>query len=696
MSEADSVFQEEAREHLSALEQALLVLEDEPTNADQIALAFRAIHTIKGAGGMFGYDHLSEFTHHLESFLDEVRAGTLALSPAIIELFLRSRDHLERLLDSLEPGTTARAESDALLTELQALKGGKAEMAVAMPAAGSAIEAPADRLYRLLIKPHSGAFADGLDPLPVLRELRALGESWLSTELDSAADAEFDPEQCALKFTLYLRTTRPRSQIDDAFLFVSDDWQIDIETLDPDGDYRLGDLLVAHGLKSSGIEAALEQGPKTGELITEAGLADNQVVAQALDEQSFIRKQQSELQSQTDATVKVPARKLDTLMDLIGELVIVQARLDQLATETADDRFDLVSEELERLSTDLRDTAFDIRMLPIGTTFGRFRRLVRDLSRDLEKDIVLETEGGDTELDKMVIDRLADPLVHLIRNSIDHGIEMPEARVAQGKPARGHIRLSAMHRDGSVHILIEDDGAGLNAQKIRQRAIERGLIEAEDDRPDADIYPLIFEPGFSTAAQVSDISGRGVGMDVVKRSVTDLRGRIQLESEPGQGSTVRIILPMTLAIIEGLLVRVGSSHFVIPLDMVEECIEARTEVNGSAGAIGLALFRGERIPSLTLRRWFAIDGNVPPIAQTVVTRIDGQRYGLTVDEVIGQYQTVIKNMGRLYRATRGVMGATILGDGSVAMILDIPELTEELATARAQTQRRNEPTERLL
>jgi len=696
MSEADAVFQEEAREHLSTLEEALLVLEEAPTDAEQIALAFRAIHTIKGAGGMFGYDHLSEFTHHLESFLDEVRNGTLALSPPIIQLFLRSRDHLEHLLDSLEPSAAARAESDALLSELQALKGGKAspDMTTATPATGPT-EAAADRLYRLLIQPHGGAFADGLDPLPVLRELRALGDSWLSTELDSA-DAGFDPERCALKFTLYLRTSEPRSQIDDAFLFVSDDWHIDIETLDPDGEYRLGDLLVAHGLASSGIEAALEQGPKTGELLAEAGLADQQVVGQALNEQSFIRKQQSELQSQADATVKVPARKLDTLMDLIGELVIVQARLDQLATESVDDRFDLVSEELERLSTDLRDTAFDIRMLPIGTTFGRFRRLVRDLSRDLEKDIVLETEGGDTELDKMVIDRLADPLVHLIRNSIDHGIELPEVRTAQGKPARGHIRLSAMHRDGSVHILINDDGAGLNAEKIRQRAVERDLIEANDERPDNDIYPLIFEPGFSTAAQVSDISGRGVGMDVVKRSVTDLRGRIQLESEAGQGSTVRIILPMTLAIIEGLLVKVGDAHFVIPLDMVEECIEAHTEQNHAQRAAGLTLFRGERITSLTLRRWFGIAGEAPQFAQTVVTRIDGQRYGLTVDEVIGQYQTVIKNMGRLYQATTGVMGATILGDGSVAMILDVPELTNELATAQARTHSRIEPTERLL
>lgn len=696
MSDVNAVFQEEAREHLTTLEEALLVLEDEPTNADQIALAFRAIHTIKGAGGMFGYDHLSEFSHHLESYLDEVRAGTLALSPDIIQLFLRSRDHLEHLLDELEPGATARAESDVLLTELKGLRGGESEPLKVTKTAESAPTEAVDCLYRLMIQPHSGAFADGLDPLPVLRELRALGESWITTELVNEAEADFDPERCLLKFTLYLRTTEPRSQIDDAFLFVSDDWNIEIEALDPDEDYRLGDLLVTHGLAPAGIEAALQQGPRTGDLVAEAGLAERQVVDQALEEQSFIRKQQSELQTPADATVKVPARKLDTLMDLIGELVIVQARLDQLATETVDDRFDLVAEELERLSTDLRDTAFDIRMLPIGTTFGRFRRLVRDLSRDLQKDIVLETEGGDTELDKMVIDRLADPLVHLIRNSIDHGIEMPEQRLAQGKPARGHIRLGAMHRDGSVHILIEDDGAGLNAEKIRRRAIERGLIDSDDDRSDQEIYPLIFEPGFSTAAQVSDISGRGVGMDVVKRSVSDLRGRIQLESNLGQGSTVRIILPMTLAIIEGLLVRVGDAHFVIPLDMVEECIEARSEQKDLQRAIGLTLFRGERIPSLALRRWFGISGEAPLFAQTVVTRIDGQRYGLTVDEVVGQYQTVIKNMGRLYQATAGVMGATILGDGGVAMILDVPELTNELATAQAKTQTRIEPTERLL
>jgi two-component system chemotaxis sensor kinase CheA len=358
--------------------------------------------------------------------------------------------------------------------------------------------------------------------------------------------------------------------------------------------------------------------------------------------------------------------------------------MNQLANSRDDEDMLSIAEDLDRLTTDLRDNTFSIRMLPIGTTFGRFRRLVRDLSRELGKEIQLETEGAETELDKMVIDRLGDPLVHLIRNSIDHGIETPETREAADKPRQGTIHLSAAHAESHVVIRIADDGGGLDTQRIRAKAIERGLIRNDASLGEHDIHQLIFEPGFSTAAEVSDVSGRGVGMDVVKKSIHDLGGHVAIHSENGAGTTVTVTLPMTLAIIEGLMVAVSDERYVLPLSAVEECVEWQA---GSArdDEQRLVKIRGELVPYMRLREWFEVPGQSPPIEQVVVTRLGEERFGFSVDEVIGQYQTVIKRLGKLYEGTRGLAGATILGDGGVAMILDAAGLMEALEDATRQT-----------
>ncbi len=370
-------------------------------------------------------------------------------------------------------------------------------------------------------------------------------------------------------------------------------------------------------------------------------------------------------------------------MNLVGELVTVQARLSQTAAGRGDALLDTIAEEVERLTNELRDTALNIRMLPIGTTFSKFKRLVRDLSVELGKDIELTTAGAETELDKTVIEKLNDPLVHLIRNSIDHGIEMPEDREAAGKPRQGTVHLAAVHSGDSVLITITDDGAGLDKEAIRAKGLERGLVTTGAELSDKEIYNLIFAPGFSTARKVTSVSGRGVGMDVVKKAIDALRGTIDITSERGKGSTITIKLPLTLAIIESLLVKIGTDCFVMPLSIVEECIELTREDVANAHGRNLANVRDQIIPYIPLRERFRIPGELPEIEQIVITSIQGSRIGFVVDDVIGEHQTVIKSLGKMYKDVKGLSGATILGDGSVALILDVPHLVREVEREQA-------------
>nr|WP_241264284.1 chemotaxis protein CheA [Bowmanella dokdonensis] len=670
-------FIDEAGEHLAALESALLELENNPGNTDHINLAFRAMHTIKGSAGMVGFDHLSYFTHHLENLFDELRAGRLQLDQDIIQLVLNSRDHIETLLGYPAPSADLMAISETILAKIK----------LHLPEQPSAREtstqeAPSKRseivqLYRITLLPCANAFREGFDLLPVIRELGGLGNCQVSTYLNQDyAACEFDPESCYLQSTMLLSTDAGENAIQEVFIFVQDDWQIQVEVLPEDEAWRVGELLVSQGvLSDKALKDWLESQPKTGQRLSESGLAEPEQVERALSEQRYIRQQQQQKQ-QEEQNLKVPQRKLDALMDQVGELVILQASLDQLALEREDDRLNTLAEELSRLANGLRDIAFDIRMLPIGSTFGRFRRLVRDLSKDLGKAVELETQGADTELDKVVLDKLVDPLVHILRNSLDHGIETPQVRLGQGKTETGTLKLSAYHHQGQILIEISDDGAGLNRDRILKKAQERGLVSPSAPLDDKDIYQLIFEPGFSTADTISDVSGRGVGMDVVRSSIEALQGKVALDSEPGKGTRIRIMLPMTLSIIEGLMVSVAGQKFVIPLNQVEECIETSASELSNKNATRLIRHREQLVPSLRLRESFALQGTQPPIEQTVIVRTGDSLLGVTVDEVIGNYQTVIRNLGKLYRDTPGVMGATILGDGGIAMILDLAQLTQ--------------------
>ncbi|HTP64434.1 MAG TPA: chemotaxis protein CheA [Geobacteraceae bacterium] len=439
---------------------------------------------------------------------------------------------------------------------------------------------------------------------------------------------------------------------------------------------RLGEILVERGdLAPEEMEKVLSSQKRFGEILVESGLVTPEKVQSALAEQQTLREmERSSRKAEEAASVRVSVEKLDSLASLVGELVTVQAHLSRTAVAMEIPEFRAIAEQLERLSGNLHDRTMGIRMVPIETLFGRFRRVVHDLSRETGKETQLVTEGGETELDKTVIERLNDPLLHLIRNSIGHGIELPETREKAGKPRTGTIRLCAVHSGAHVLIRISDDGAGLDREAIHARGVTTGLIKPHAEPGEHDLLSLIFTPGFSTAGHVSDIAGRGVGLDVVKKAIDSLQGSIEVDSRPGAGTMITLKLPLTLAIIDGLLVRVGGESFILPLSFVRECVELTAAEKKGAGGRRIANVRGEIVPYIDMGEMFSIEKRSPATEQIVITEADGYRVGLLVDEVIGGHQTVIKNLGRMYRDVEGFSGATILSAGAVALILDVPGL----------------------
>ena len=682
-------FQIEAREHLVNLEAALLELEEQPEESEAIDTAFRAIHTIKGAAGMFGFQQLTDFAHHLETALDKLRQGKLDVSKTFIEIFLDAGDLMAEMLEDTEFSAGQTISSEKLLERLyQIAPEDDPRKSLIQDPEVKAESASEEAIYRVRFKPDPDSFKNGFDAMPVLRELTSLGTAEVICKHENLpVFNELEPQNSYLSWELLLVTDKSKDTLLDAFMFVADEWQIqvdeiDIHDTDEDAD-KLGELLVARGnVAKQALDEALDEKPALGALLKEQGMVQEEEVKAALKEQQLTRQVKAKKQAgKSQATVRVPAEKLDSLMNLVGELVIVQARLNQVSDAVSNDDIEGIAEELELLTTQMRDETFGIRMMPIGSTFGRFRRLVRDLSSELGKSIQLDTQGADTELDKVVLDKLADPLIHLIRNSIDHGIEPTEDRVAMGKTPTGNILLSASHADSQVVITIKDDGRGLNKDRIKAKAIEKQLITSKDQLTDEQIHQLIFEPGFSTATKVSDISGRGVGMDVVKRSIMELGGKLSIESAVGVGTELTIRLPMTLAIIEGLMVAVGTEYYVLPLNNVEECIELTQTNTHAKTRRRIVEQRDQQIPYLSLREWFEVPGDEPPIQQVVITHSGSERFGFCVDEVVGQYQTVIKRLGKLYEGVSGFSGATILGDGSVAMILDPVALIDSVSSS---------------
>ncbi|MCJ7602454.1 MAG: chemotaxis protein CheA, partial [Desulfobulbaceae bacterium] len=656
---------------------------------------FRAMHTIKGSGAMFGFDEIAAFTHEVETVFDLVRNGKMAVTKQLLDLTLKSRDHIAALLDaSAGHGEVNRHEGDDIVASLRQLvpqadttmKKEDGSRAVTSPAADSA---DAERkTWRIRFRPNRELLLSGSNPILLLNELRALGTCHVVAQFDNVPRLDaLNSEHCYLYWDIILTSSRGEEAIRDVFIFVEDDCEIKIELVDnssqaadDQGYKKLGEILIERGdLLPDEMQKVLHQQKRLGEMLVEQGVVSAEKVHSALIEQQHVKNVRQERAAPAPdaaASIRVPAERLDQLVNLVGEMVTVQAHLTQVANSLRDPTIINISEEVERLTNELRDTTLNIRMLPIGSTFSKFKRLVRDLSQELGKEIEMETFGADTELDKTVIEKLNDPLVHVIRNCIDHGIEMPDVRIASGKPAVGTVQLGAEHSGDSVLVSIRDDGAGLDREAIRAKAVENGLIAANAELSDSDIFAQIFAPGFSMAAKVTNVSGRGVGMDVVKRSIEGLRGSIAIDSHKGKGTTITLKIPLTLAIIESLLVKIGDSHFVLPLAAVEECVElSRADVEASHGR-NLAHVRGNVTPYISLRELFKIGGSRPDIEQIVIVSVHEQRIGFVVDFVVGEHQTVIKPLGRFYQDVKGISGATILGDGSVALIIDLNVLAK--------------------
>jgi two-component system, chemotaxis family, sensor kinase CheA len=659
------IFLQEASELLEQLEQALLDLEQSPDDSDLVNTAFRALHTIKGSGAMFGFEQVAAFAHEFESAFDRVRKGETSPGRDLIAIALQAKDFIRAQIE--RPDEADAVTGICILADLRKLVAASGDaMTVAAPPVGVASGGPpaaeSATTWRIGIRFDKDVLVNGSNPLLMLDELRELGECVITPQIDAVPVlSELQPSVCYLSWDVLLTTTRPRAAIDEVFLFVLDDMELTVQAVE-------GQV----GKEAAGKEAIVLQQASPA---TQAGRAAPVHAEPASNQNEAPHKRdaaEARSAGKETSTIRVPAERLDEMMDRVGELVIAQARLTQLAAGGGGTKG--VAEDIERLTSALRDAMMGIRMVPIGSLFGRFRRLVHDLSRDLGKEIELTTEGEETELDKTMIERLADPLVHIIRNAADHGLENAAARTAAGKPSAGHISLAARHAGAEVLISIGDDGRGLDAKRIRAKAEEQGLITPDTVLSDTELNQLIFSPGFSTAKEVSALSGRGVGMDVVKRTIDSMRGSIDVTTEIGRGTQITLRLPLTLAIIEGLLVRVADARYVIPLTAVDECVELSAADDMRSKGRSFLNIRGDLVPFLRLRELFDEKGDPDAHQKVVVVAAGDTRVGLVVDQIIGSHQTVIKSLSKLHADVPSFSGATILGDGAVALILDVLHL----------------------
>ncbi|MDQ1812194.1 chemotaxis protein CheA [Massilia sp. CCM 9210] len=680
LDDALVTFIAESGELLQDMEAALLNIGDGEADSEAVNAIFRAAHTIKGSAGLFGLDHVVAFTHVAESVLDVVRTGDCPLDPELVALLLACRDHLGHLL--------ATVQSDGLAEDLALTEAGEPLLArLQVYLEPSAPPAPASDTWSISLRFGPSVLCNGMDPMSFLRYLGTLGTiERIATLADTLPPlAEMDPECCYLGFEIALRSSASKADIEGVFDFVREDCHIAITPPEstmsdairqiessPDTPERLGDTLVRTGsVTRAELASALHQQASgdgnrpIGEILIAQGAASAPVVEAALARQGKAR----DARGLDGSSIRVDADKLDRLINLVGELIITTASANLIARRARNVQFQECSSTLSALVEEVRNSALQLRMVKIGATFNRFQRVVHDVARELGKDIALHVSGEDTELDKTVVEKIGDPLTHLVRNAMDHGIEAAEVRAARGKAAAGAIALHAYHDSGTIVIEVADDGGGLNRERILAKALERGLVEPGRVLSDPEVFALVFEPGFSTAEKVTNLSGRGVGMDVVKRNITALRGTVGIDSIEGVGTTVTVRLPLTLAIINGFQVGVGRSVFVIPLDMVDECVELRAEPGHD-----FADLRGQILPLLRLRQLFAVAGVPGPRQSVVVVKYAGQRVGLVVDTLLGESQTVIKPLGKLFQKLDCISGSSILGSGEVALILDVPAL----------------------
>ncbi|UPG84708.1 chemotaxis protein CheA [Luteibacter aegosomatis] len=646
LAQFHKAFHEESLDGLDAMEQALLALDEGADDPELINVVFRAAHSIKGGAATFGFADVAAFTHVAENLMDEVRSGRRPMEKAVVELLLRSGDVIRDMLSlqmAGQPGATA--ESQSLLAELSAMVGG----AAAPVATKAAAPAEAIEGWDIAFRPFDYLLKTGNDPARMFRELEALGP--LATTVDASklpSLADMDPTASYLAYTLRLDAGAKRAAVEGVF-----DWV--------DGDCEL--------------------------TVTPRVAAPAPVAAPAAP---VAPRAVREVAANSEASsVRVGIEKIDMLINLVGELVITQAMLSQFNEGVGEARLEMFRHglaQLARHTRELQESVMSIRMLPISTVFNRFPRLVRDLAQKLDKKVVLDLRGETTELDKTVLEKIGDPLVHLVRNAIDHGLEVPAKRTAAGKSDTGTLRMEAFHRGGSIVVEVADDGAGLNRDAIVAKAVQRGIIASGEGMSDDAVAELIFEAGFSTAATTTDLSGRGVGMDVVRRNVMDLGGTVNIRSVHGKGTTFTITLPLTLAIIDGLTAAVGSETYIVPLVSIVESVQVKADlVRSVVGGGELFRFRDEWLPIVRLFDVFGCDGERLSVDQgiVIVVEAEGTRIGLFVDELIGQQQAVVKSLEANYRRVVGISGATILPDGAVALITDVTGLVRMQARRKA-------------
>ncbi|MCX6271083.1 MAG: chemotaxis protein CheA [Bacteroidetes bacterium] len=641
-----SKFLEESGDLLNDLENSLLELENHPENEATVNRIFRALHTLKGSGAMFGYEVVSDFTHDLETLYDEVRNKKIRVNQEILDVTLQAVDLLRNII--FDPS----ADTDSIKNKLDLLGTRAVAIIETTLGSGSVVRYKSTKAeenkepgnnelktFKISFKPYPDILKHGNNPLYLVDELFLLGDCKVKSFLEGLPPLEnLEVHICYVRWEASLTTTSDISDVRDVFLFVEDQSDIQIE------------------------EVPVETEPE------ELNQPDqNQQVEAVVSPKATFA-----------STIRVSSSKLDQLMNLVSELVTMQARLDMVSQQTADPEIEGLAESLQKLSRQLRDITFEISMIPLQSIVTRFQRLVRDLSQELGKEIAFVTEGTETELDKTVIELVTDPLLHLLRNSIDHGIELPEKRLAKGKPTLGNIKLRAYHSGPNVCIEVIDDGAGISQQKVVSRAVERGLVQPGQALTEKEIFNLLFLPGFSTAGSVSTVSGRGVGLDVVKQNINEIRGEIQVSSEEGKGSIFTLRVPLTLSIIDGLLVSVGVERFIIPLDLVEKIVVFSHQelVDSFHNLIGIG---DNKLPFYYLREEFNIQGEELELEQFIIVNYKGQQVGLAVDHVIGEYQIVIKPLGKIFARNRMFSGATILGDGEVALVLDTHRLISDLS-----------------
>ncbi|WP_446811834.1 chemotaxis protein CheA [Methylomonas sp. 2BW1-5-20] len=685
MAQFHQVFFEESFEGLDAMESGLLNLDLGDVNVEDINTIFRAAHSIKGGSGTFGFTAVSDFTHVMETLLDEMRDGRRKITQPAVDVLLGSVDCLRDMLQSIRHGSAI--DQTDVAEHKQALDN---ELINATPASVPAEKHPIKPIsedsvsrvnafsnvvgWKIAFSPHLHLLKTGNEPVRMFRELATLGEFTSTVDLQGVPDFyDLDPEECHLSWKLEVMGDIPEAEIDEIFDWVEDDCDLAKQpvysAVSPTAD------------APSTRQTAAETSTDGGQTVNAELSSNSDELNSNLKDRDSGKKEDTKTATKGSSSIRVDTGKIDTLINMVGELVITQSMLSLLGEHFELNKLDQLKNglsQLERHTRELQESVMNIRMLPISFVFSRFPRLAHDISSKLGKKIELKLVGENTEVDKTVVELLSDPLVHLVRNSLDHGIEMPEVRLAAGKPETGTVTLEAYHRGGNIVIEVADDGKGLDKDKLRAKAIEKGLIDADAILSDKQTYELIFMPGFSTAEKLTDISGRGVGMDVVRRNIQALGGNIEILSELGKGSTISIHLPLTLAILDGQSIAVGDETYILPLGSIIESLHVKEDrLNRVAGKGETFWLRGQYLPIIRMHEIF----NVPSARTTKLTEglivvVEGQglRCGLFVDDLLGQQQVVIKSLEANYRRIEGVSGATILGDGSVALILDIPGL----------------------